>query len=238
MDTVKWKEWKRVLIVVAHPDDPEYGLSAAVKKWTSAGVEVSYLLLTHGEAGISTMVPEETGPVRAGEQLAACEVVGVTDLVLLDHPDSMLIYGLDLRRDIAQEIRRVKPDVVITANFDVEAYGGLNQADHRVAGLATLDAIRDAGNPWAHRDELGEQQPWSVGQFLIFGAADPNTALPVSQSCVDAAVESLNCHSAYLAALPEHPVPEEFIPGMLRQSAELLDDPDADFAVTFRSFDI
>ncbi|WP_080795651.1 PIG-L deacetylase family protein [Corynebacterium pacaense] len=222
-----------MLVVVAHPDDPEYGLSAAVKHWTSAGVEVSYLLLTHGEAGISTLVPEETGPLRAAEQRAACTAVGVGDLVILNHPDSMLVYGLDLRLDIAREIRRVKPDAVVTASFEVEAYGGFNQADHRVAGLAALDATRDAGNPWAHRGLLGSEQPWNVDQFLIFGADDPNVGLPVSRGCVDAAIESLRCHSAYLAALPGHPAPEDLIPAALRGPAELFPDPGVEFAVNF-----
>ncbi len=112
-------------------------------------MEVSYLLFTHGEAGIQGLDPEETGPLRAAQQRAACDVVGVRNLTILNHPDSMVVYNLVLRKDIAREIRIRKPNAVVVSNFDVEAYGGLNQADHRVAGLAAIDATRDAANPWA-----------------------------------------------------------------------------------------
>ncbi|MGO1543566.1 MAG: PIG-L deacetylase family protein [Gulosibacter sp.] len=151
LETLDWNEWQRVLVVVAHPDDAEYGLSAAVSQWTRNGVEVSYLLLTSGEAGMQRP-PEEVGPIRAQEQREACETVGVADLSILNHPDGNLVYGLDLWRDIAQKVREFRPDVVITANYDLEAYGGLNQADHRAAGLAAIDGARDASNRWIFRE--------------------------------------------------------------------------------------
>ena len=135
------QEFRRVLCVVAHPDDAEYGTSAAVAEWTARGVEVAYLLLTSGEAGMQRP-PAEVGPVRAAEQRAACDVVGVADLTVLSHPDGMLTYSLDLRRDIARAIRQFRPDVVVTGSWEVEPGWGLNQADHRAAGLATLDAVR------------------------------------------------------------------------------------------------
>ncbi|MBX7557834.1 PIG-L family deacetylase, partial [Streptomyces sp. tea 10] len=87
-----------VLCVVAHPDDMEYGGSAAVARWTRRGATVSYLLLTAGEAGIRDRDPSDVGPLRRGEQEAACRAVGVTDLRVLDLPDGTLQYGLDLRR--------------------------------------------------------------------------------------------------------------------------------------------
>ena len=89
---------RRVLCVVAHPDDMEYGASAAVSRWTSAGIEVTYLLLTHGEAGMP-QAPDEVAPLRAEEQRRACAQVGVEDLRILDHPDGVLEYGLRLRRE-------------------------------------------------------------------------------------------------------------------------------------------
>lgn len=235
-----WSSWQRVLVVVAHPDDPEYGLSAAVHTWTTAGVEVSYLLLTHGEAGIQGMDPAEVGPLRAEEQRRACECVGVSDLVILDHPDSMLVYNLELRRDIAREIRRRRPDVVILTNFDVEAYGGLNQADHRVAGLATIDATRDAANPWAQRELLDDEglEPWSTSQLLVAGVPNPTHYVGVARDSVEAGVASLCAHDEYLKALPDHPVPHEFIPEMLRDGAGLVGDEDLECAVTFRVFDV
>ena len=228
--------WSRVLCVVAHPDDMEYGASAAVATWTRRGVEVAYLLLTDGGAGMAAP-PEEVAPLRAGEQRAACDTVGVTDLTILDHPDGMLEYGLDLRRDIARVIREFRPDAVVTANYDVEAYGGLNQADHRAAGLSVIDATRDADNPWVFR-ELVESEglaKWHTSALLVAGNERPTHALPVDQVAVDASVASLRCHEAYLEHVTGHPDPGEMIPGFLRQGGE---ESGSEYAVTFRVFDL
>ncbi|MEE1617243.1 PIG-L deacetylase family protein [Brachybacterium sp. J153] len=209
---------RRVLCVVAHPDDMEYGASAAVAAWTEAGWEVTYLLLTRGEAGMAEP-PESVGPLREREQRSACERVGVTDLRYLGHPDGMLEGTLALRRDIARVIRQVRPDLVLTANFEVEAYGGMNQADHRVAGLAAVDACRDAANPWVFR-ELAEQEqlaPWSARAVAIVGHPQPTHARAVGADHVEAAVASLQAHAAYLAHVTGHPAPEVLIPAILAQ---------------------
>jgi len=207
---------RRVLCVVAHPDDMEYGTSAVVHHWTAAGVEVAYLLLTSGEAGMQRP-PEEVGPLRAAEQRTACERVGVTDLRILDHPDGVLQYGLDLRRDIARRIREFRPDAVVTANFEVEAYGGYNQADHRAAGLATIDAIRDADNTWVF-PELAQDglDKWGTAWLLVAGHPEPTHVVQVDAADVAAGVASLEAHQAYLSDLPTHPDPAEFIPEILR----------------------
>ena len=141
IETLPEEDLRRVLCVVAHPDDLEYGTSAAVAEWTDRGVEVAYLLLTKGEAGMQ-IPPEECARIRRGEQERACEQVGVTSLTMLDHPDGMLVYSLDLRRDITRVIRQFKPDAVVGMGWDIDAPWGLNMADHRVAGLVTIDAIR------------------------------------------------------------------------------------------------
>lgn len=218
----------RVLIVVAHPDDAEYGLSCAVDQWTRAGVEVAYLLLTHGEAGIRSLDPAECGPLRAEEQRRACEAVGVSDLTLLDHPDGQMVYGLDLRRDIARRIREFRPDTVITANFELEAYGTFNQADHRAVGLATVDAVRDADNPWIFSDP--DLEAWKVTRLLIVNAGEPTHRMLIDAAAVQAGIASLSSHVRYLEELPNHPKPDVFIPKMLEQ-------PDGQPAVQFRVFD-
>src|SRR5260370_37039752 len=92
--------------------------------------------------------PEETARLRVAEQQAACAVVGVRHLTVLEHPDGVLVYGLDLRRDICREIRRFKPDVVLCAGYEIETAFGFDQADHRAAGLPALDAARAQGIRW------------------------------------------------------------------------------------------
>lgn len=227
-------DFSRVLCVVAHPDDMEYGMSAAVARWVRQGVEVGYLLLTSGEAGMQRP-PEEVGPLRAAEQRAACDAVGVTWLRILDHPDGMLLPTLELRRDIAREIRAFRPDAVVTGAWDVEAPWGLNQADHRAAGLATLDAIRDADNTWVF-GELARDEglpKWGTTWLLVGGSDRPTHGVEVSDADVAAAVASLEAHSAYLADLPGHPPPSEFIPGMLRGQGQAFGTP---LATLFRAW--
>src|SRR5258708_16430657 len=101
--------FRRVLGVVAHPDDVEYGISSAVASWTARGVDVAYLLLTRGEAGMDASPPERTAGLRTEEQIASSHAVGVTEADFLGYPDGGLEYGLDLRRDIARVIRRRRP---------------------------------------------------------------------------------------------------------------------------------
>lgn len=180
--------------------------------------------------------PEEVGPLRAGEQRRACEVVGVDQLTILNHPDGMLVPTLDLRRDIARVIRQFRPDAVVTGNFDFEAYGGLNQADHRAAGLATVDAVRDADNTWVFRELAEEGLPkWHTRQLLVAGHGRPTHGMPVDAEAVAASVASLESHAAYLADLPAHPKPADFIPEILRQGGSA---SGTDYAVTFKVYDL
>lgn len=227
--------WERVLCIVAHPDDMEYGASAAVSAWTSRGIEVIYALLTTGETGMAEP-PEIVAPLRRAEQEAACDTVGVSDLRVLDHPDGMLVADLDLRRDIATLVRETKPDAVLTANFDFEAYGGLNQADHRAAGIAVVDGVRDAANPWVFR-ELGRDglRAWKTKAILVAGHPEPTHAVPVSGRDVERAVRSLECHEAYLAHIGDHPEPSVFIPEILAEGGRA---SGAEHAVVLRVYDL
>ena len=155
-------EWDCCLAIVPHPDDMEYGASAAVAAWTDAGKSVSYLLVTRGEAGIDDLEPAEAAALRAEEQRAACTAVGVETLEFLDFPDGTIEYGLPLRRALAAAIRRHRPELVVTVNHrDTYPGGGFNMADHRVTGLAVLDAVRDAANRWVFTDLADDGlQPW------------------------------------------------------------------------------
>lgn len=163
--------YHRVLCVVAHPDDVEYGTSSAVAAWTSQGVEVAYLLLTRGEAGMDASRPDRTAQLRMREQVAGSAAVGVSQVDFLDYPDGVLVYSLELRRDISRAIRRYRPDAVLVGSWEVEFVAGLNQADHRVAGLAAIDAMRDAGNRWVFTELLEEEdlEPWSPRWLLVSG---------------------------------------------------------------------
>jgi LmbE family N-acetylglucosaminyl deacetylase len=214
----------RVLCVVAHPDDIEYGLSAAVHRWTEAGKEVSYFLLTRGEAGIATMSPDEAGPAREAEEIESARIVGVADVRFGDHRDGQVEYGLGLRRDIAREIRRSRPGLVVGGNFDVRFLGGMvNQADHRAVGLATVDAVADAGNRWIFPELVEEGfEPWEGVGLLAITASPGPTHFVDATDHFEAAVASLEAHDAYNAALPStFPKPRQLLGQILGQGGRL-----------------
>lgn len=207
---------KRMLCVVAHPDDMEYGASAAVAELTNNGVDVAYLLLTEGEAGIRDMPPQKTAALRYQEQREACQEVGVNELTVLNFPDGLVEAGQPTRKAIAEEIRRYKPDTVMITTWELEVPWGLNHVDHRNTAMATIDAIRDADNPWLFT-ELREQglEPWGVDRLIVTGVNAPTHAIEVSRPSVEKAVCSLKAHKVYLESLTDHWDPAEGIPETL-----------------------
>jgi len=220
-------EIRRVLCIVAHPDDMEYGGSAVAAEWTAAGIEVSYLLLTAGEAGIRGVEPAETARLRAAEQREACDLVGVANLTILDLPDGLVEHSIDTRRRIAREIRAARPDAVLTMTWDLDAGWGLNHADHRATGLSVVDAIRDADNPWLYPEQLSNEGPAGEGletwatTWLLVMMRDPDRAIAVSEASVERGIRSLEAHRVYLAALADHPAPRDLISGVLSAGGEL-----------------
>ena len=107
---------ERILVVTAHPDDVDFGSAGSVASWTDAGIEVSYCIITNGEAGgFDDSVPRPTvAEIRQAEQRAAAKVVGVSDLTFLGYPDGRLLSTIELRRDISRVIRRVSSAVSAT----------------------------------------------------------------------------------------------------------------------------
>ncbi|MEU0697808.1 PIG-L deacetylase family protein [Streptomyces niveus] len=198
-------DWRRALAVVAHPDDLEYGCSAAVAAWTDEGREVTYLLATRGEAGIDTIDPVTAAPLREREQRASAAVVGVSEVVFLDHKDGVIEEGLALRRDITAAIRRYRPELVITLNHR-DTWGGTawNTPDHRAVGRATLDAAGDAGNRWIF-PELAERglQPWDgVRWVAVAGSTTPTHAVDATAG-LERSVQSLLEHRSYIEVLTD-----------------------------------
>ena len=163
------EDWGRALAVVAHPDDLEYGASAAIARWTAMGKDVGYVLATRGEAGIDSMAPSQAGPLRTAEQVAAAAAVGVSVVEFLDHADGLVVNGIELRRDLAAAIRRHRPEVIIGSNYRDRwgDSGPWNHVDHRELGRALPDAVRDAANRWLFTD-AGE--PWSGVRWIAYAS--------------------------------------------------------------------
>ncbi|GAA4780449.1 PIG-L family deacetylase [Actinomycetospora chlora] len=204
-------DWSRALAVAAHPDDLEYGTAAAIAAWTAAGRAVSYLLVTRGEAGIHDLPPEKAGPVREDEERRSAAAVGVTDVRFLSHRDGVVVEGLDLRRDLAREIRRARPElVVVPSHHETFGPGAWNSADHRAVGRATIDAVGDAANRWIFPELVDEGvEPWGGVRYVAVAASiQPTHAVDVT-GFRDAAIASLAEHHTYLTALDPRPVVEQ-----------------------------
>lgn len=154
-----WESPQRILVILAHPDDPEFFCGGTIARWTLAGHDVSYCLLTCGDKGTEdrSLTPDALCTLRQGEQMAAAAVLGVHRVQFMDYPDGYLVPDMKLRRDITRVIRQLQPDVLVTCDptnlYVRETY--LNHPDHRAAGQATLDAVFPAA-----RDHLNFVELW------------------------------------------------------------------------------
>jgi len=224
------EDWQRALAVVAHPDDLEYGAASAVARWTGQGKEVSYVLATRGEAGIDGMSPDEAGPLREEEEKRGAAIVGASHVEFLGHADGAVEYGLELRRHLAGAIRRLRPEIVVTMNFDLTwgESGYVNHADHRALGLATLDACRDAANRWLY-PELGDG--WKGVQAAYVAAAEEPTHYVDVTETIDVGIASLREHRAYLEGLGGEFDPDDFLRNNAQSAGKTAG---CDLAVLFR----
>ncbi|WP_026919483.1 PIG-L deacetylase family protein [Gordonia shandongensis] len=188
-------DWSTALVLVAHPDDPEYGMAAAVARWTAEGKHVVYGLASSGEAGIEGMAPAEAGPLRENEQRRSAAVVGVDDVEFWGFPDSEIHNTPDLRAAITEAIERIAPQVVLCTYGGPEWAPGMpNQRDHMEFAAAVVDAY----------DALTDPPAW-----LFVNGPQRTHAVDVD-GYVEAAVNSLACHDVYLKVLdPTTPVEQQ-----------------------------
>jgi LmbE family N-acetylglucosaminyl deacetylase len=192
-------ETQRVLLVLAHPDDPEFFCGATLAKWAREGKEIRYLLLTCGDKGGDRpdVTPEMLCADRQVEQRAAASIIGAKDVVFLTYHDGELVNSPDVRRDIVREIRRFKPHTVVTCDpttyFRMGAY--FNHADHRTAGAATLDAVFPAAGNLMYFPELLREglEPHAPKELWISLTNEPNTWVDVTDTI-----------AIKIAALKEH----------------------------------
>jgi len=162
-------------VVVAHPDDIDFGAAATVASWTKAGMDVGYCLCTSGDAGGFDDTPRERmRELREREQRAAAAVVGVSEVTFLGHPDGRVTASIELRRDISRQIRRFRPDRVLTQSPEMLWQRIVaSHPDHRAVGEATLAAVYpDARNPFAHPELLADEglAAWSVPELWLMAA--------------------------------------------------------------------
>ena len=169
---------ERVLVIMAHPDDVDFGSAGTVATWTDAGIDVTYCLVTSGDAGGSDLTQsyEDRASLREAEQTAAAAQVGVTDLRFLRHPDGRLEYNLDLRKALSRVIRQVRPQRVLTQSSERNVdriYA--SHPDHLAVGQAAIAAVYpDARNPFAFPELLADEglEPWEVPEVWTQGGPE------------------------------------------------------------------
>ena len=198
--------YERVLVVTAHPDDVDFGSAGSVAIWTDAGVEVSYCIVTDGDAGgFDRSIPRRVmAETRRAEQTAAAKVLGVEDLYWLGYPDGRVEPTLALRRDISRVIRMIRPQLLVTQSPE-RNYQRIyaSHPDHLAAGEATLCAVYpDARNPFAHTELLDVEglEPWSVPEVWLMAASNPDRFVDTTDM-LERKLEALRSH------VSQHPDP-------------------------------
>ena len=197
--------YQRAMVVVAHPDDAEWGCAGTVAKWCAEGWEVVYVLCTDGSKGSED--PEMTSgrlvEIRKQEQLNAGKVLGLKDIVFLGYEDSMLEPTLELRRDIAREIRRHRPDVLICMNpvRSVDGEGYLGHPDHFASGEAALSAVFPSSRDRLTFTELLREglEPDKVKEVWMMFHGDTADKFVDVSAYMDTAVDALKQHQTQVS---------------------------------------
>lgn len=218
--------YERVLVVTAHPDDPEFGFGASVAKMADEGADIQYVICTDGcQGGEDPSVPDAAlTAVRYAEQRAAAEVLGVRDVVFLGFRDGTLLPNVELRKAITREIRRFRPELVLT-HAPVRSLGssiGASHPDHLAVGEATLCAVYpDARNPRAFPELLDEGlEAHKVKEVWLPWLEHPDHFVDAT-GLVERKIEAILCHRSQFDKPGFEPgAPEKWIRERMRQLGE------------------
>lgn len=214
---------QRVLVIMAHPDDPEFSAGGTVARWTSEGHEVIYALVTDGSKGTDdrAISQEELVALRQEEQRCAATVLGVRDVIFMGYPDGEVVPDLGLRRDLARIIRLVRPEVIITPDPQTlfTTFNTINHPDHRAVGLATIDAIFPAARNHNYFPELlaNGLEPVYVKEVYLSGTLHPDTWVDVTAT-FERKINSLRCHKSQIMDMA----------GLVQRMRERMRQPDSD----------
>jgi LmbE family N-acetylglucosaminyl deacetylase len=202
-----WEKPQRILVILAHPDDPEFFCGATLARWIMDGHRVVYWLLTCGDKGASDPLidTDELCGNRHDEQRSAAALLGVEEVNFLDYPDGYLVADLKLRQDITRIIRVERPDILVTCDPRTLTVGDnrINHPDHRAAGQATLDAVFPAaGNPLYFPELLQEEglQPHTPREIWICGTQEPNVRMDVTHLW-ERKIQALHQHKSQIGDL-------------------------------------
>jgi LmbE family N-acetylglucosaminyl deacetylase len=188
-----------IMVVTPHPDDAEFGVAGTVRRWTSEGKDIVYVVCTNGDKGTAdpNIRPDQLAGIREQEQLAAAKLLGVREVIFLRHPDQTLEDTPEFRKELVRLIRMYKPETVVTAD-PYRRY--IWHRDHRITGQVTLDAIFPcARDSLSFPDLLGEGlQPHKVKEVLLWGAQEPNYRTNITDTFA-VKIAALFCHKSQMS---------------------------------------
>ncbi len=194
------QEHRRVLLVAAHPDDPEFSSAGTVARWVKSGIEVIFVVATSGDKGTpdKTMTNERLSNMREEEQRGAAARLGVTTVEFLRFGDGEMMPNLELRGAVTRMIRKYRPYAVMTHDPITLFYNNefVNHPDHRAIGQATVDAIYPtARDPLQFPDQIQKEglEPHKVKEIFLWGTDQPNVLVDITETIEDK-VEALKLH--------------------------------------------
>ncbi len=195
-----WLAYKRAMVIVAHPDDAEFGCSGTLAKMARNGMQIAYVLCTSGDKGSGdpTMTSERLAKIREQEQRNAARVVGTEDVTFLRFGDGELETSREVIGKIVHEIRRFKPDIVICQ--DPYMRRRHNHRDHRHAGQATFDAVYPYARDHMHfPDQIKKEglQTHKVAEVYSIMSEEPDVVIDISD-VIDVKVEALKQHASQI----------------------------------------
>ena len=192
---------KRCMVIVAHPDDPEFFCGGTISRWVRQGMEIVYLILTNGDKGSDevTMTSGRLAALRQREQRAAAQILGVEGVIFLGETDGELQATLSLRSQVVREIRRYRPHTVVCPDPATYYFGStyVNHPDHRAAGQVALEAIFPAArNRMYHPELLAEGlSPHAVREIYLIGTSHPDFWVDITDS-IDLKIEAIQAHAS------------------------------------------
>lgn len=191
---------ERALVIVAHPDDADFGVAGTLARWIRAGTVARMVCCTSGDAGAddATLDPLELARRREAEQRAAAEIVGYEGVDFLHRPDGALENDLALREQLVRLIRQFRPGAVVAMDPTVVIHedGFIQHVDHRNAGLAAIDAVYPAARnamAFPHLVTVENLPPVDVNQLYLFFSDKPNAWVDVSDT-FDVKLAALRAH--------------------------------------------
>ena len=201
-------EFEKVMVIYAHPDDAEFGCSGTCATWAKQGAEVTYCMVTNGASGSSDpeMTREKLADMRRKEQLAAAEILGIKDVIFMGFEDGYLYPDLELRKAVAREIRKVRPEVIIsqdpTNRYWKPSY--INHPDHIAVGEVVFRSINPDASSGLMFPELWKEEglaPHKPDALFVMAFQDPDVFVDITD-VIELKVKALEAHVSQLSDWP------------------------------------